>query len=53
MTEVVVIGEEDYDTKHVVEAKASSVKAVLNADRDDDEVEPITRKLSTSLYILI
>lgn len=46
MTEVVVIGEEDYDTKHVVEAKASSVKAVLNADRDDDEVEPADRPIT-------
>ena len=34
ISEVVVVGEEDYDTKHVVEVKAQSTKAALQVDLD-------------------
>lgn len=37
VTDVVVIGDEDYDTKHMVEAKASSKVA---ASQDEEEAEP-------------
>ena len=40
INEVVVVGEEDYDTKHVIEAKANSVKSALNAEREEVETEP-------------
>ena len=37
LTEVVVVGDENYDTRHVVEAKATSVKAALAADDEEQE----------------
>lgn len=37
VTDVVVIGDEDYDTKHMVEAKASSKVA---ASQDEEDAEP-------------
>ena len=40
LTEVVVVGDENYDTRHVVEAKATSVKATLAADDEEQETEP-------------
>lgn len=48
ISEVVVVGEEDYDTKHVVEVKAQSTKAALQVDLEEKELEtadkPITFK---------
>lgn len=44
--EVVVVGDEDYDTKHVVETKASSVKAALHAHDEDEETEPADRPIT-------
>ena len=35
-TEVVVVGEEDYDTKHVVEAKAQSAKAAMKGSDEEE-----------------
>ena len=46
VNEVVVVGDEDYDTKHVVEAKASSVKAALHAHDEDEETEPADRPIT-------
>ena len=46
INEVVVVGDEDYDTKHVVEAKASSVKATLHAHDEDEETEPADRPIT-------
>ena len=46
ITEVVVVGEEDYDTRHVIEAKASSVKAALNAVSEDEELEPADKPVT-------
>jgi len=46
MTEVVVVGEEDYDTKHVVEVKASSAKAALQADQEEKETEPADKPIT-------
>ena len=46
INEVVVVGDEDYDTKHVVEAKASSVKAALHAHDEDEETEPADRPIT-------
>jgi hypothetical protein len=43
---VVVVGEEDYDTKHVIEAKANSVKAALNAEREEVETEPADKPVT-------
>lgn len=40
ISEVVVVGEEDYDTKHVVEVKAQSTKAALQVDLEEKELEP-------------
>ena len=40
LTEVVVVGEENYDTRHVIEAKATSVKAALAAAEEEEETEP-------------
>ena len=46
INEVVVVGEEDYDTKHVIEAKANSVKAALNAEREEVETEPADKPIT-------
>ncbi|SEM97662.1 protein of unknown function [Prevotella sp. ne3005] len=46
MTEVVVVGEEDYDTKHVVEVKASSAKDALQADQEEKETEPADKPIT-------
>ena len=46
INEVVVVGDEDYDTKHVIEAKASSVKAALNAEREEVETEPADKPIT-------
>ena len=40
INEVVVIGEENYDTSHVIEAKATSVKAALSAAEEEKERNP-------------
>ena len=46
INEVVVVGDEDYDTKHVIEAKANSVKAALNAEREEIETEPADKPIT-------
>ena len=46
INEVVVVGEEDYDTKHVIEAKANSVKSALNAEREEVETEPADKPIT-------
>ena len=46
INEVVVVGDEDYDTKHVIEAKANSVKAALNAEREEVENEPADKPIT-------
>ena len=46
LTEVVVVGEENYDTRHVVEAKATSVKATLAADDEEQETEPADKPIT-------
>ena len=46
INEVVVVGDEDYDTKHVIEAKANSVKAALNAEREEIETEPAHKHIT-------
>ncbi|MCR5469769.1 MAG: DUF2027 domain-containing protein [Prevotella sp.] len=46
-TEVVVVGEEDYDTKHVVEAKAQSAKAAMKgSDEEELENEPADKPIT-------
>ena len=49
LTEVVVVGDENYDTRHVVEAKATSVKAALAAD--DEEQDGQRLQLLSALYL--
>jgi hypothetical protein len=46
INEVVVVGEEDYDTKHVVEAKAQSTKAALQVDLEEKELEPADKPIT-------
>jgi hypothetical protein len=46
INEVVVVGDKDYDTKHVIEAKANSVKAALNAEREEVETEPADKPIT-------
>ena len=46
INEVVVVGDEDYNTKHVIEAKANSVKAALNAEREEVETEPADKPIT-------
>lgn len=46
INEVVVVGDEDYDTKHVIEAKANSVKVALNAEREEVETEPADKPIT-------
>ena len=46
LTEVVVVGDENYDTRHVVEAKATSVKAALAADDEEQETEPADKPIT-------
>lgn len=46
INEVVVVGEEDYDTKHVVEAKAQSAKATLQVDLEEKELEPADKPIT-------
>ena len=46
LTEVVVVGDENYDTRHVVEAKATSVKATLAADDEEPETEPADKPIT-------
>ncbi len=45
LKEVVVVGNEDYDTGHMVEVKASSVKAAMNAQKDEEE-EPADKPIT-------
>jgi len=49
MTEVVVIGEEDYDTKHVVEAKAKTSKATMADNVEEPETEPADKPVTFRL----
>jgi len=45
INQVVVVGEEDYDTRHVVEAKAASAKAGLEEEKEPEPADrPITFK---------
>ena len=46
INEVVVVGDEDYDTKHVIEAKANSVKAALKSEREEVETEPADKPIT-------
>ena len=46
INEVVVVGEEDYDTKHVVEAKVQSAKAALQANLEEKELEPADKPIT-------
>ena len=46
LTEVVVVGDENYDTRHVVESKATSVKAALAADDEVEESEPVDKPVT-------
>ena len=46
LTEVVVVGDENYDTRHVVESKATSVKAALAADDEEEESEPADKPVT-------
>lgn len=46
ISEVVVVGEEDYDTKHVVEVKAQSTKAALQVDLEENELEPADKPIT-------
>ncbi len=46
INEVVVVGEEDYDTKHVIETKANSIKAALNAEHEEVETEPADKPIT-------
>ena len=46
ISEVVVVGEEDYDTKHVVEVKAQSTKAALQVDLEEKELEPADKPIT-------
>jgi hypothetical protein len=46
LTEVVVVGEENYDTRHVIEAKATSVKAALAAAEEEEETEPADKPIT-------
>ncbi len=45
VTEVVVIGEEDYDTRHVVEAKAQAAKPAIT-DAEEPETEPADKPVT-------
>ena len=45
VSDVVVIGDEDYDTKHVVEAKAESKKNI-HAEAEEEETEPADKPLT-------
>lgn len=46
INEVVVVGDEDYDTKHVIEVKTSSTKAALKADVEEKETEPADKPIT-------
>jgi len=46
ISEVVVVREEDYDTKHVVEVKAQSTKAALQVDLEEKELEPADKPIT-------
>ena len=46
ISKVVVVGEEDYDTKHVVEVKAQSTKAALQVDLEEKELEPADKPIT-------
>ena len=47
ITEVVVVGNEDYDTRHVVEAKAETAKALAAAREEEErETEPADRPVT-------
>ncbi len=46
ISEVVVVVEEDYDTKHVVEVKAQSTKAALQVDLEEKELEPADKPIT-------
>lgn len=46
ISEVVVIGEENYDTRHVVEVKVNSAKAVKAVQEDDEESEPADKPIT-------
>ena len=53
LTEVVVVGDENYDTRHVVEAKATSVKAALAADDEEQETEPADKPIPMNVKELM
>ena len=46
ISEVVVVGEEDYDTKHVVEVKAQWPKVALQVDLEEKELEPADKPIT-------
>ena len=46
ITEVVVVGEENYDTRHVIEAKVTSVKAAIAAAEEEEESEPADKPIT-------
>lgn len=46
ITEVVVVGDESYDTGRMVEVKASSAKAALNADIEEKETDPSDKPIT-------
>jgi len=46
ISEVVVIGEEDYDTRHVVEAKTRSAKSSVSDDIEEPETEPADKPVT-------
>ena len=46
ISEVVVICEENYDTRHVVEVKVNSAKAVKTVQEDDEESEPADKPIT-------
>lgn len=46
MSEVVVVGEEDYDTKHVIEVKSTSAKAAQRAQAEEVETEPADKPIT-------
>jgi hypothetical protein len=46
LSEVVVVGEENYDTRHVIDAKATSVKAALVAAEEENETEPADKPIT-------
>ena len=46
ITEVVVIGEEDYDTRHVVEVKQKQKAQAAAPQAEEEELEPADRPIT-------